>query len=167
MTDVGAASEHGGRVAGDGGPLVVLQAGAVGTWRGGDLPEDGGESDYEAACAIDEPGVLRRHGRDLLVLNDSEWEGHIFRLDDGTVVLEQPFYAADDQPSARELLGGPADRSFPFQVVDRGLRLLVGVETGDGPEYGFADVAITPGPKRCDVYERDHTLVIVLRSVQD
>jgi hypothetical protein len=173
-----ASREHGGGfekeyVAGDGGPLVVLQALAVPKWQGAaDFDNslmNGGtvETDYDVICDC-KTNHLERYGRDMLVLNDSEWAGRMFALPSGDVVVVQHFYVSDELPSISERIAQyPPKRTFPMKVEDASLRLLVGADEGASPTrvYGHQDVAIAPGMKRCELHTFDDALAIVIRRL--
>lgn len=163
-------AEETGWIGGDGGPLVVLQATAAAAWRGAEQFEEsltgGGtiENDYDLVCQA-EGHRARRHGRDLLVLDDSSWSARMLRLTDGTVIVEQAYYADEASPNVLDRLAAvPPRDTFAIEVEDDRLRLVVGADDGDGAEYGAAEVSITPGRKRCAVYVTDSTFAIVVRG---
>ena len=135
-------------IGGDGGPLVVLQAGALPHWRGAaDFEQsrmNGGslETDYDVICEC-ETHHVHRHGRDMLVLNDCEWSGRIFRLENGVVVIEQPYYTSEEFPDVvKQIATAQPELSFTITIEDDRLRLLVGADSATGDDYGFSDVAI-------------------------
>ena len=162
-------------IGGDGGPLIVLQAGALPHWRGAaDFEQslmNGGplETDYDLICDCDDYH-MHRHGRDMLVLDDCEWVGRIFRHDHGVIVVEQCYYASEDLTDiVQQTQMAQPEISFPITVEDHRLRLLVGADDGNDANddsYGFSEVDIEPGPKRCDVYRFDHALVITITPDQ-
>ena len=158
-------------IGGDGGPLILLQASAVPQWQGVNDFENslmnGGdvETDYDVICkslGAKEFCVLPRHGRDMLVLWDSEFGAMLLppqslSLSSGTLVLTQ-CYSADDLsailPKMQERLRrGDCDISLPFHAEETTLRLQVGA---DGPNpsyiYDYLDVPISVGLRRCDAY---------------
>lgn len=158
-------------VGGDGGPLVVLQDSAFAQWQGAwdwdNSLMNGGdvETDYDVACAASLAGerLGKRYNRDMLVLDDCEWGGCIVTLDSGVLAFVQRFVTDEPVPAlvARSMEQKP-NRSFPMRIEDASLRLLPGADKGREPS-SFADAAIAPGPKRCDVYESEDSLVIAIR----
>jgi hypothetical protein len=162
-------------VAGDGGPLVVLQVSAIPKWHGAaDFDNslmNGGtvETDYDVICDC-KTNHLERHGREMLVLNDSEWAGRMFALPSGDVVVVQHYYVSDALPSISDRIAqSPPNHTFPMKVEDTSLRLIVGADEGASPTpvYGHQDVPIVPGMKRCDVHTFDDALAIVIRRLTD
>ncbi len=145
-------------IGGDGGPLIVLQAGALPHWRGAaDFEQslmNGGplETDYDLICDCDNYH-MHRHGRDMLVLDDCEWVGRIFRHDNGVIVVEQCYYASEDLTDiVQQTQMAQPEISFPITVEDHRLRLLVGADDGNDANddsYGFSEVDI--GPDLSDV----------------
>lgn len=160
-------------ISGDGGPLIVLQSGALPYWRGAlDFSEsrmNGGllETDYDLICSCDDHH-LYRHGRDMLVLYDSESSGRIFHAGDDTIVVEQPYYdmPAESTDVIEEIAATQPHNSFRVNIVDNRLRLLVGADDGDGSLYGFAKIEVTPGLKQCNVYHLERGLVIIMQPVR-
>jgi len=155
-------------VGGDGGPLVVIQAGALQLWRGAaDFMQsrmNGGslETDYDVICECRDYHV-KRHGRDMLVLDDCEWSGRIFGLENGVIVVEQPYYSSEEFPDVVQQVSMSQPKlTFPMVVEDDRLRLLVGADTSDGNTYGFSEIEVVPGPKRCEVYLFDNRLAILI-----
>lgn len=160
-------------VAGDGGPLIILQAGAVPQWQGASNFEqslmNGGsvETDYDVICnAGDEPAVLKRYDRDMVVMSDSEWAGGIFTKGDMVVVVQYFYYDEGALPDIVErALSTPPRKSVTLEIVDSTLRLLVGADDGAGTQYGFAEVDITIGPKQCEAWTFDDGIVVVFRPI--
>jgi hypothetical protein len=122
--------------------------------RGGSV-----ETDYDVICRCPD-GVtpIRRHGRDMLVLQDSEQAACFAPWKPGHVLIVQGYGGDGDddleQIVARIAASAPA-ASFEFDMVDSALRLLVGADDGDGGIYGFDEVACPAGPKACHVYYFD------------
>ena len=155
-------------VGGDGGPLVVLQSGAAAKWQGAldfdNSQMNGGSAatDYDAVCSA-EDYVIQRYDRDMLVLEDSEWSARMFLLPGGIVGVVQVTCIVENLPTVIEhLRTSRPERSLNFSVEDSSLRLLVGADDGAGEIYGFVDVPITPGMKRCDIYAFDEGDVYIL-----
>lgn len=150
-------------VGGDGGPLVVLQAGALPHWEGAvnfDQSIMGGgtlETDYDVICNC-KNHHLRRHNRDMLVLDDSEWCARIYQLENGVIVVEQPYYDSPD--TIKQITESQPTQSFSIMIEDNLLRLLVGADSANGDQYGFSEIEITSGTKRCDVYQFDNVFAI-------
>lgn len=161
-------------ISGDGGPLIVLQSGALPHWRGAlDFSEsrmNGGllETDYDLICSCDDHH-LYRHGRDMLVLYDSESSGRMFHVGDEMIVVEQPYYDISEESTdvIEEIATTQPHNSFRLTIVDNRLRLLVGADDGDGSLYGFAETEVTPGLKQCDVYHLERGLIIMMQAVRD
>ena len=155
-------------IGGDGGPLVLLQAGAIAAWRGAAdfnvSRMNGGtvETDYDVICEATSP-LVHRHGRDMLVLDDSSWSGRLFAAPDGRIVVEQPYYGdgAEGDLLTRAAAREPTAR-FAFSVLDDRLRLQVGADGAEAANYGCAEVAITPGTWRCAAYRDDAGFGIIL-----
>ena len=158
-------------IGGDGGPLIVLQAGAVPAWQGAvDFDNslmNGGtvETDYDVICDCEDGvSVIYRHGRDMIVLTDSEWSVCFVPSAADEVQVLQVF-GSDLGPielTARLREGGPS-ATHAFVAEDATLRLLVGAEGGEGEIYGYAETAIMPGPKVCEVYSDSEAQLAVLR----
>jgi len=161
-----------GWISGDGGPLVVLQAGALPAWLGGSGPEPGlmlgghVETDYDVICRCDDGGcVVERHGRAMLVLCDCEMPARFVSSPLGEVVIVQGYIGDGEvEPLLAEAASSPPSHTAPFALTDRGLRLLVGADDRDGTVYGFAEAETTPGEKTCDFWLADGSLVVALRS---
>ncbi|XXF79201.1 Imm21 family immunity protein [Myxococcaceae bacterium GXIMD 01537] len=67
-------------IASSGGPLVLLPKSLVSKWRGVHGGPGGEPSDYDVACGVDGyVGVMTRHGRQVLVLNDEPLQTAIVR----------------------------------------------------------------------------------------
>ena len=173
--------DHG--VGGGGGPLIVLQAAAVPQWQGASDYENslmaGGdvETDYDLICCDGELPkgvfVLTRHDREMLVL----WQGavggrllppRLLSLPSDTIILIQG-YPEDDLPDVlskiqERLQRGRPERSLLLNIQDKTLRLHAGADSlqvvvdGIEPSYdhGYIDIPVSPGLKRCDVYEFDN-----------
>ena len=157
-------------IGGDGGPMIVLQGGATSYWQGAanfdNSLMNGGqiETDYDIICQGEDAGyTIKRYGRDMLVLDDSEWGARIFALPSGAVAVVQQFGGNDDINLVLERVSRlRLSESFPMDVQDRTLRLLVGADDGNGSAYGYKDVPITLGRKRCDVFLSEDELVILI-----
>tara|TARA_R110002072_G_scaffold86855_3_gene196076 strand:+ start:225 stop:581 length:357 start_codon:yes stop_codon:yes gene_type:complete len=82
-------------VQGDGGPVILLQEGAIPLWRGAadferSLLEGGDlETDYDVICEAPELSAIRHHERDMLVLSDCSWHARLFALPGGEVGVLQ------------------------------------------------------------------------------
>ncbi len=147
-------------IGGDGGPMIVLQFKATAQWQGaGATKEDfenslmmGGyiETDYDVICNSTER-VISRYERDMLVLEDSGWGAFLFVNETGQIVVAQLF-SGDLSEHLEQMNQMEPSSSYSFDVKDTNLRLLVGAEDGTGEIYGFKDVPIKPGQKRCDIY---------------
>jgi hypothetical protein len=142
--------------------------------NGGDV-----ETDYDIICArqgTEDICVVTRYGRDILVLWDCEFgatllPSHLLSLSPDALVITQ-CYPPDDLPDILPRIvecvqrGGPI-RTFRFNVQDAMLRLQVGAD-GSEPSavYGYLDIPVTPGMKRCDVYlvesESLHDEVVII-----
>lgn len=144
---------------GDGGPLVLLQAGALPHWQGAEdfevsLLNDGSvETDYDAICRCPDGGaIFELHGRQGIVLSDSEWPACFVQGAWGEILLVQSF---DDMRDPVTLAMGArvtiAPERYPFRMVDSTLRLLVGADDGSGTLYGYVDARLTPGDLWCDI----------------
>lgn len=157
-------------IRGDGGPTVLLQAGAVPYWQGAaDFPNSlmgGGtvETDYDVICACPD-GVTRlhRHGRDMLVLSDSEWPAAFVPCAGAECAILQSF-GSDSPP---EVLAGRLAQTAPQEVLrlvvqDQRLRLLVGADDGQGGSYGQAEALVTPGEKECRVHLAGEGLLVII-----
>jgi hypothetical protein len=161
-----------GWISGDGGPLVVLQSGALAAWRGGlDFARSrmmGGDldTDYDAICASDDRGqVIERHGRSMLVLADCEMPASFVASPLGEVVVVQGCVAeAAVAPLLAQAAACPPSHSLPFAMADDRLRLLVGADDSEGKIYGFTEFETAPGNKTCDFWWIDGSLVVALRS---
>lgn len=46
------------------------------------------------------------------------------------------------------------------------MRLLVGAESGDAEEYGYAEVTITPGKKVCAIYSYQDVQVVIIKDTE-
>ena len=157
-------------ISGDGGPVVLLQAQAVPCWRGAadfssSLMAGGSvETDYDVICACPD-GVTRlhRHGRDMLVLSDSEWPAAFVPCAGVECAVLQSF-GSDSPPEALVArLAQTAPREvLRLEVQDERLRLLVGADDGEGGSYGYAEVTLAPGEKECRVYLTEEALLVVL-----
>ena len=147
-------------ISGDGGPMVVLQASAVTQWQGAadwdNALMNGGniETDYDVICESEDAGsAIKRYNQDMLVLDDSEWGAYIFTLPSGSTAIVQQFVGDDNIAAIVERVSQKRpSKSFAIDIQDSSLRLLVGAEDGSGQSYGYKDVPITPGTKRCDVF---------------
>lgn len=173
-------------VGGDGGPLVVLQSSAAVQWQGAlgsedDLSGDDSVIEIDAESAhLYVPGevafendndaaflcgdyVTRRYGRDMLVLDDSEWSGRLFLLPSGAVGVVQVQCRVENLPDAvsRAAQAEP-EKSGPFHVQDGTLRLLVGADSGDGSVYGYSEVPVSPGVKRWSLHPFEYGSVFLL-----
>lgn len=153
-------------IGGDGGPLVILQASALHAWRGADDFDqsrmNGGtlETDYDAICECPDQH-LHRHGRDMLILDDSEWSARILGLAEGVILVEQLYFEPETHLDPAERLSGvPPSKTFTIVVEDESLHLLVGADSGDGGRYGRSDVRVSPGKKRCDLYLFDDAFLL-------
>jgi|SRR5579871_402718 len=171
-------------IAGDGGPLVVLQSSAALQWQGvGDsensLMNSGeAETDYGFICDSQdsEVCVVTRYSRDMLVLWDSEYgmsllSSELLSLASDVLIITMGYYP-DDLPSIlpeiRECLRrGKPDLSLPFHIQDTILRLQVGVfGSQDLDLTDYRDIPVVPSRKRCDVYlPYAHTGFIVVYPV--
>ena len=159
-------------VSGDGGPTIVLQAGAVEHWQGANdfdnsLMQGGSvETDYDVICRDHElVQVLERHGRDLIVLSDCEWTSCVLPSTDERVLILQIF-GTDRAPEelAAHLLTLPPERTLPFRQHDDSLRLMVGADSEiGGLTYPVVDVPCPPGQKVCEIYSNEEGLLLVLR----
>ena len=157
-------------IGGDGGPMVVLQASAVSKWQGAadwdNALMNGGnvETDYDVICEHEDTGsAIKRYNRDMLVLDDSEWGAYIFALPSGAVAIVQQFGGDNNINAIMERVTQKRpSKSFPIDIQDSSLRLLVGAEDGSGQSYGYKDVPITPGKKRCDVFSSSDELVVII-----
>jgi len=160
------------RIGGDGGPLIVIQQGAVSKWQGAANFENslmnGGtiETDYDVICEIGDakiPALLHRHDRDMLVFTDSEWSGGIFTLGPSIVIVQFYYYDEGALPDIveRARKSDPAD-SFDFLALDSTMRLQVGADDGGAENYGFAEVSVVPGKMRCNTYRFDDGIVALL-----
>ncbi len=156
-------------IRGDGGPLVVLQESAALRWKGAagfGLMQGGNvETDYDVICRCNDGiNVIQRHGRDMLVLSDSEWKACFVPASVGEVALIQWF---DSDSSLDELVGrltaAPPSATLNFTMMDTALRLLVGADDGKGATYGFSELKVRPGEKVCDVYFCDEAQLAVMR----
>ena len=154
-------------VHGDGGPLILLQGGAVPLWRGaGRNPNEA--ADYDAICRCsDGVTVIERHGREMLVLTDNEWAGCFVTSDLGEVVIAQPM--GSDEPIAdlvARITAAPPDETLRIRIVDGRLRLLPGADSGTDGIYGFAEAEIPPGEKTCEVWYRKEVQIVALRPTK-
>lgn len=156
-------------IGGDGGPMIVLQASATSKWQGAadfdnSLMSGGNiETDYDVICQSKTGSSIKRHGRDMLVLDDSEWGAYIFPLPSGEVAIVQQFQGDDNVSALVERVRRKhPTRSFSMNVQDTSLRLLVGAEDGHGKIYGYKDVTIMSGKKRCNVFCSKNELVIII-----
>lgn len=157
-------------IGGDGGPLIVLQASAVSQWQGAadfnnSLMSGGSvETDYDVICQAGDY-VIRHRDRDMLVLDDSEWSGQMLLLPSGGVAVVQGYSGSNGFADilARAAQAEP-EQSSSFVVEDDALRLLVGADDGEGGLYGFVDVPVTSGIKRCDFHRSDDYLVVILSA---
>ena len=149
-----------GCVGGDGGPLIVLQASAVSQWQGASdfdhsLMNGGSiETDYDIICnCAHEIDVVTRYDRDILVLWDSEWGAHIFPQPNGDIFIIQGCWEAEDMLDFPDLSNlGTARRSFPIQIQDTSVRLLVGADGGAGETWQYYDAPVSPGAKQVEIY---------------
>lgn len=157
-------------IGGDGGPMVVLQASAASQWQGASDFENslmgGGniETDYDIICESEEKGrLIKRYNRDMLVLADSEWGAYISALPSGAVAIVQQFKGDKGIDKIIESTTHKhPSKSFTLDIKDQSLRLLVGADDGKGDTYGYKDVAIAAGARRCDVFSSDDELVIII-----
>lgn len=158
-------------IGGDGGPLIVLQHGALPHWQGAndfDHSLMGGgtiETDYDVICEVtDVPSKIHRHDRDMLVLTDCEWSGGIFTLGPSIVVVQYYYYDEGALPDIveRARKSTPA-ATFDFCMIDSTLRLQVGADDGTQYGFGFSDVRAQPGTWRCDTHKFDDGIVAMLR----
>jgi hypothetical protein len=159
-------------IAGDGGPIVILQSGALPFWKGATNFDqsimNGGslETDYDVICGCDNHHTYR-YNRDMLVLDDSEWSARIFRLENGTIIVEQSYYMSEEFPNVvQQVAQTQPKQTFSITIEDNRLRLLVGADSADGNLYGFSEIDIVPGLKRCDVYSFDNVLVIKISTLE-
>jgi hypothetical protein len=146
-------------VGGDGGAMVLLQTSAARQWNGiGSPTEENGEdpnSDFGFVCESaghQEVKLVRRYGRDMLILADSEWGAYGFQLPSGETVVVQQFRGGDN-PSVlvtRALEKRPT-KSFPFRMQDGALYLRVAADPSNKSLYGYKKLPVTPGRKRCDL----------------
>ena len=146
-------------IGGSGSPLIVLQFKAAAQWQGtGATKEEfenslmmGGyvETDYDVIC--DNTGrVISRYERDMLVL-EGGWGAFLFVNEIKQIVIAQ-LYSGDLSEHLEQINQMEPSSSYPLDVKDTSLRLLVGAEDGTGEIYGFKDVPIKPGQKQCDIY---------------
>jgi hypothetical protein len=71
----------------------------------------------------------------------------------------QTFFA--DRKFTSKTLGSPKSVS-QLDVVSPVLRLMAGADAGDGATYGYQEISIKRGKKRCSIYEiKEHGDVIV------
>lgn len=160
-----------GCVGGDGGPLIVLQASAIALWQGASdfnnsLMSGGNvETDYDVICQCEkEVTLIKRYDRDMLVLWDSEWGGHIIALPSGEIIITQGCFDIEELPdlSNRQALGNSL-RSFPSDIQDTSLRLLVGADDGNGKTWEYSDVDVIPRVRNCDVYSSGEYYVVIMK----
>jgi hypothetical protein len=161
----------GGWISGDGGPLVVLQAGALPAWLGGSGPEPGlmlggkVETDYDFICRCDDGGnVVDRHGRAMLVLADCEMPAGFVSSPLGELVIVQAYVGDGDlETLLAAATSSPPSHTAAFALTDGRLRLLIGADDRDGTIYGLTEAEATPGDKTCDFWWIDGSLVVALR----
>lgn len=161
-----------GWISGDGGPLVVLQSGALPEWLGGSGPEPGlmlggkVETDYDFICRCDDGGnVVERHGQAMLVLADCEMPARFVSSPLGELVIVQAYLGDGDVESLLSAAtSSPPSHTAPFALTDGRLRLLVGADDRDGTVYGFAEAEAAPGDKTCNFWLSDGSLIVALRA---
>jgi hypothetical protein len=160
-------------IRGDGGPLVCLQTSAAQQWRGAsdfdNCLMNGGsvETDYDVICRRkDSVTVMKRYDRDMLVLDDSEWDACFVASPKAAAVIVQ-VYGSDSAPDeiVRRLSARPPTRILQFEMRDTAIRLLVGADNGDGSVWGLREHAVTVGEKACYVYRSEEAQVILLHPV--
>lgn len=183
---------------GGGGPLIRLQAAAVPQWQGASVYKDslmaGGdvETDHDLICCDGQPlkgvFVLTRYDREMLVLYMGAFGGRLLpprllSLSPNTIILTQG-YADNDLPDIlpriekRPQRGNP-ERSLLLNIQDKLLRFHAGADslqvvTEDcEPSYdhGYIDISVTPGLRRCDVYEFESNTfkdgVVIINTLKD
>ena len=160
---------------GDGGPTIVLQGSAVAQWQGADDFENslmnGGEveTDYDVICQCDAPEgppyVIHHYGRDMLVLDDSEWSARLSVLDSGAVAILQIYVYDEELPGILERVAQTQPSgTLVIRIEDSTLRLQVGADNGTKYVYSYQEVPITPGNKIAHVYRFDDGLVTILKA---
>ena len=146
--------------------MIVLQSTAATQWQGASDFDNslmmGGyiETDYDVIYNSS-ARIISRYNRDMLILEDSGWIACIFVNAVGQVVIAQLF-SGDLLEYLKQIPQMEPSETHTFNVEDASLRLLVGAENGAGIIYGFKDVPIEPGEKRCDIYFNSDFLIITI-----
>ena len=161
-------------VSGDGGPLIILQKPVCDYWQGATDFENclmnGGtvETDYDKICQCEDGvSIINRYEHDLIVLSDSEWRGLLYQADSGEIIVLQSFGSdidvsqiitrcQNDQPSL----------VLDFELKAQIIRLLVGADTGKGKMYGFSEISVQSGKKRCSTYYYEDAQVVLIRDAE-
>jgi hypothetical protein len=126
------------------------------------------ETDYDVICKCgDGVTAIDRYDRTMLILSDSECATRFMPEKKDEVILLQ-WFGSDSEPEALvdRLTASPPDQSFPFNMVDNALRLLVGADDGNGGIYGFIEIEMPPGDKICEVYFSQEAQVIAIRPAE-
>lgn len=147
-------------ISGDGGPLIILQKSVCAYWQDASDFENskmnGGaiETDYDKICqCTDSVTVLNCYDHDMIVLTDSEWAGRFYPSDANEAIVIQSFGAGDNiHQIVNRCRNDQPTKLKDFVLKDQTMRLLVGAESGDAEEYGYAEITITPGKKVCAIY---------------
>src|SRR5688572_9332307 len=116
---------------------------------GGDI-----ETDYDVICRCpDRVSVIERYGRHMMVLCDSEEAACFVPWRAGHILIVQGLVGDPDieELLARITASAPCE-TLRFDQIDSALRLLVGVYSGDGKNYGFSEVECARGVKAVSTY---------------
>lgn len=151
--------------------MILLQQEAIRFWRGAtDYTNSPYDCDYGVLLNTNE-FVMERYGREMLILDDSHADSYLITLPDGKVAVVQNI-ASDDTPLEllESLRQNPPTHEFAFRVLDSSVRLIAGTDDGEQDpnawwsQHGFRDAMITPGIKRCRVYDSEDASVTVISS---
>jgi hypothetical protein len=147
-----------------GGPLIVMEHGALASWDGSDPPADGRvvdvawqfdpskpATDYDRACAVHGPGILPVGGAEALVLSSESHNAVWLPIDRegrGDVFLGQ--LTIDDEARFQASLLTFVDREFPrsdivWRVRESHVRLFDSAMAGSNILTPWEDIRLTPG----------------------
>ena len=158
-------------ISGKGGPIIIVQSSVIPQWKGAANFKNslmmGGtvETDYDVICSC-EHDVIERYNRDILVMDSCTFPAILFVASSGAIFAVQEYYRSDDNPEIiEEVSQMKPSHSFLIEVKDTALRLIVGADNGKGTQYGFQEVPVNPGNKRCNVYRSERFVAFVVNNV--
>lgn len=132
----------------DGGPLIVLPAGAAAWWDGagdhGNSLMAGGtvETGYDVACSVDAGSVVTIRDTDVLVGTDGEFGGALLLVEGRLLLIQGLPDDLDLRTCVRRALSGEPDALVAMCIGEHGLLLLGGADGGGGDVWGRREARI-------------------------